>query len=85
MDTSNDFRIAQDGCLETLARRIQLHLKEQEFCFVLEDEVERCWPSEKNQRMERERQIRAFAKSCGWNVFILDTDSGRTRTIFLQQ
>src|SRR5215470_3960363 len=30
--------------MDTLAKHIERHLKEREFCVVFEDEVERCWP-----------------------------------------
>jgi hypothetical protein len=66
--------------MDKLARRVERDLEERHFCVVFEDEVERCWPSEKP--LERERQIQDFANSRGWKAFILDTDCGRTRAIF---
>jgi len=71
--------------MDALAEQIARCLKEREFCLVLEDELERCWPSEQIERAERERQIQAFAESRGWNASILDFDSGHTRAIFHQR
>ena len=82
MDTTNDFRIDQGGCLETLAKRIEQQLKKREFCVVFEAEIERCWPRKELRRAQQERQIQAFAKSQGWKAFIYDSDSGRVSTIF---
>jgi hypothetical protein len=65
-----------------LLNTIERCLKEREFCLVFEDELERCWPSEKIKRAEREKQIQTFAKSHGWTVSILNTDSGVVRAIF---
>jgi hypothetical protein len=83
MDTTDDFQLGRDGCLETLAARIEQGLHERHFCVVFEDEIERCWPMEKLASMERDGQIQAFAKSRGWNAFIHNSDSGATRAIFL--
>jgi hypothetical protein len=68
--------------MDTLAEHIERCLKEREFCLVFEDELERCWPSEKIKPAEREKQIQTFAKSHGWTVSILNTDSGVVRAIF---
>jgi len=54
--------------MDRLARRIERDLEERHFCVVFEDEVERCWPKEKLDQMEREEEIQAFAKSRGWNA-----------------
>jgi len=62
--------------MDELAKHIERNLKERGFCVVLEDELERCWPSEKIKRTDREKQIQTFAKSRGWIVSILNTDSG---------
>jgi hypothetical protein len=67
--------------LDTLAKHIEQHLKEREFCVVFEDELERCWPWKKLKQVERERQFQAFAESHGWSASILDSDSG-PRAIF---
>jgi len=83
MDTNHDFRDDQDVRLDTLAKRIEQQLKEREFCLVFEDEVEHCWPGGKIERTERESQIQAFARSRGWNAFILNSDSGHTRAVFV--
>jgi hypothetical protein len=68
--------------MDKLAERIEGSLKQRGFCVVFEDELSRCWPSEKMEREEREKQIQAFAESHGWIVSILNTDSGITRAIF---
>jgi hypothetical protein len=68
--------------MDELAKHIEQTLEERGFCVVLEDELERCWPSEKADREDREKQIQTFAKSRGWIVSILDTDYGGMRAIF---
>jgi hypothetical protein len=68
--------------MDTLAQHFKCCLKEREFCVVFEDELERCWPSEKIKRAEREQQIQTFAKLHGWSSSILDADSGHIRVIF---
>ena len=82
MDITDDLELGRDGCLESLAARIKRVLDERHFCVVFEDEVERCWPKEKLDQMEREREIQAFAKSRGWNASIHNSE-GPTRAIFL--
>jgi hypothetical protein len=67
--------------MDELAKHIERSLKERGFYVVLEDELERRWPSEKIRRADREKQIQTFAKSRGWIVSILNTDSGM-RAIF---
>jgi len=51
-----------------LAKQIERSLKGRAFYLVLEDELDRCWPSEKIKRADREKQIETFAKSHGWIV-----------------
>ena len=68
-----------------LARHIEQSLKERGFCVVCEDELERCWPSEKIDLGDRQEMIQSFAKSRGWNVSVLNSDSGGTRAIFEPQ
>jgi hypothetical protein len=68
--------------MDRLAGRIERDLEERHFCVVFEDEIERCWPKEKLDQMEREQEIQAFAKSRGWNAFIHNSE-GFTRAIFL--
>ena len=82
MDTTDDFGLGREGALERLARRIERDLEERHFCVVFEDEVERCWPNETLERLERERQIQAFAESRGCNAFIHNSE-GFTRAIFV--
>ena len=67
--------------MDELAKHIERSLRERGFCVVLEDELERCWPSEKIDREDREKQIQTFAKLQGWIVSILDADSGAMRAI----
>jgi hypothetical protein len=83
MNTTDDFQLDRDGCLENLAARIEQGLHERHFCAVFEDEIERCWPKAKLEPMEREKLIQVFAKSYGWNAFIYNSGSGSTRAIFL--
>ena len=68
--------------MDELAKHIERCLKEREFCVVFEDGLERYWPIEKIKRADREKQIHAFAKSHGWIVSILNTDSVAIRAIF---
>jgi hypothetical protein len=68
--------------MDELAKHIEQTLKERGFCVVLDDELERCWPIEKVDRGDRETEIHVFAKSRGWIVSILNTDSGVTSAIF---
>jgi hypothetical protein len=68
--------------MDELAEYIERGLKERGFCLVLEEQLERCWPSEKIKRADRKEQIQTFAKSRGWMVSILKTDSGVMRAIF---
>jgi hypothetical protein len=67
--------------LKTLAEHIAAHIGERAFCVVFEDDLLRCWPSERFERAEREKEIQFFAKSQGWTAVIFTTDSG-IRAIF---
>jgi hypothetical protein len=67
--------------MDELAKHIEQSLKERGFCVVLEDQLERCWPSENVEDAEREEQIQTFAESRGWIVSVL-TGSGVMRAIF---
>ena len=69
--------------MEKLAEDVTARLKEQAFCVVFEDDLERCWPREKLREEEREREIEVFANSRGWIAIILSVDSG-IRAIFRQ-
>jgi hypothetical protein len=71
--------------MDQLATHIERTVKERGSCVVFEDELERCWPRQKIERMEREEQIQGFAKFHGWRVSILETDSGLTRAIFTRR
>jgi hypothetical protein len=68
--------------MDELGRHIERSLKERGFCVVFEDELERCWPSERFKDAEREKQIESLAKSHERIVSILISDSGATRAIF---
>ena len=85
MGTINDFRIDQGGGFEAIAKHIERRLKERAFCVVFEDELERCWPSQKIDRTELEKQIQAFAYLHRWSAAVLDTDSSGIRAIFRYQ
>jgi hypothetical protein len=47
-------------------------LSERKFCRILEAHLGRVWPSEKLRRLEREKEIHAFAKAHGWTAEITD-------------
>ena len=68
--------------MDELDEHIKRSLEKRGFCLVLEDELERCWPSEKIERADRKEQIQTFAESRGWIVSILNTDSGVMRALF---
>ena len=67
--------------MDELAKHIERSLKERGFCVVLEDELERCWPSAEINLADREKDIESFAESRGCKVSILNTDSG-ARAVF---
>ena len=67
--------------MDELAELIERSVRQRGFCVVLEDELERCWPSGKTNRADREEDIESFAESHGWSVSIIDTDSG-PRAVF---
>jgi hypothetical protein len=67
--------------LKTLAKNIASQLAKRAFCVVFEDDLERCWPSERVKPVEREKEIQSFAESQGWTAVILAADSG-IRAIF---
>jgi hypothetical protein len=46
-----------------LAEHIAQQLKERGFCVLFENDLERCWPTSKIARPEREREILGFAES----------------------
>jgi hypothetical protein len=66
--------------MDELAKHIERTLRERGFCVVLEDELERCWPSGNINPADREKDIESFAESRGWSVSILNTDSGARAT-----
>ena len=68
--------------MDELAKHIERSLKKRGLCLIWEDELERYWPSQKINRADQEEQIETFAKSHGWMVSILTTDSGVIRAIF---
>jgi hypothetical protein len=72
--------VAQNTALKTLAEHIAQQLKERGFCVVFEHDLERCWPSSRMARAERQRKIQEFAESQGWTAAILDAGFG-TRVI----
>ena len=49
--------------MDEFAKHIERTLEERGFCVVLEDELERCWPSEQIDPGDREEQIQGFAES----------------------
>jgi hypothetical protein len=67
--------------LKTLAECIALQLQEREFCVIFDRDLERCWPSSRMARAEREREIQSFAESPGWTAAIVEGGFG-VRAIF---
>jgi len=56
-------------------------LGDEAFCVVFEDDLERCWPSNKMSPPKRKREIEDFAESQRWTAAILEGAFG-TRAIF---
>ena len=69
------------AALKILAEHIAQQLEERGFCLVFEQDLERCWPSNRMSRAEREGKIQDFAKSQGWTAAMLDAGFS-TRAIF---
>ena len=67
--------------MKTLAKDIATKLGEGAFCVVFEDDLERCWPSNRIPAAKRKREIQNFAESLGWTAAILEGAFG-TRAIF---
>ena len=67
--------------MKNLAKQIATRIGERAFCVVFEDELERCWPSNKVARTKREREIQNFAESHGGTAEIREGAFG-TRAIF---
>ena len=67
--------------MKTLTKEIAARLGEEEFCIVFEDDLERCWPSNKMAEAKRKREIQNFAQSQGWTAALLEGAFG-TRAIF---
>jgi hypothetical protein len=68
--------VAYSAALKILAQHIAQQLEERVFCLVFEHDLERCWPSSRMSRAEREGKIQDFAESQGWTAAILDAGSG---------
>jgi hypothetical protein len=69
--------------MKTLAKHVAERLKERALCLVFENDVERCWPSNKIAPAKRTEGIQSFAESQGWTAAIVEGGFG-TRVIFLQ-
>jgi len=67
--------------MKTLTKDIEAKLGEGAFCVVFEDDLERCWPSNKMPQARRKKEIQTFAESQGWTAAILEGAFG-TRAIF---
>jgi hypothetical protein len=67
--------------LKALTKYVGAQLKKRAFCVVFEDDLDRCWPSERVEPAEREKEIQFLAESQGWTAVILSAESG-TRAIF---
>ena len=70
--------------MKILAEHIAQQIRERGFCVVFEDDLERCWPSNKIPGEELNREIHRFAESQGWIATILKGTFG-TRAIFENQ
>jgi hypothetical protein len=73
--------VAHNVALKTLAEHIAQQLKERGLCVVVDRDLERCWPSSRMARGERDREIQEFAESQGWTAAIRDAGFD-TRAIF---
>jgi hypothetical protein len=73
--------VAHSAALKTLAECIAPQLQEREFCVIFDRDLERCWPSSRMARAEREREIQSFAESQSWTAAILEGGFG-VRAIF---
>jgi hypothetical protein len=60
------------GSLKILAQHIAQQLEQRGFCVVFDRDLERCWPSGRMTRAEREREIQDFAECQGWTAAILN-------------
>jgi len=67
--------------MKTLVKDIARKLGEGAFCVIFEDDLERCWPSNKMALSKRMSEIQNFAQSHGWSAAILAGTFG-TRAIF---
>jgi len=55
-----------------LTKRIEELLEKEKACTIFENELEEVWPSEKMRRLERDKNIHAFAKAFGLTAHIED-------------
>ena len=62
--------------MKTLAKHVAARLEERGFCVVFENDVERCWPSNKMTDAKRTREIQSFAESQGWTAAIIEGGFG---------
>jgi hypothetical protein len=67
--------------MKTLVKHVAARLEERGFCVVFENDVERCWPSNKMTHAKQKREIHSFAESQGWTATVLEGGFG-TRAIF---
>jgi muramoyltetrapeptide carboxypeptidase LdcA involved in peptidoglycan recycling len=69
--------------MKTLAKHVVERLEERALCLVFENDVERCWPSNKITHAKRTEEIQSFAESQDWTAAVVEGGFG-TRVIFLQ-
>jgi hypothetical protein len=67
--------------MKTLAKHVAARLEERAFCVAFENDVERCWPSNKITHSKQTEEIQSFAESQGWTAAIVEGGFG-TRVIF---
>jgi hypothetical protein len=69
--------------MKTLAKHVAAGLEERAFCVLFENDVERCWPSNKITHAKRKEEIQSFAESQGWTAAVVEGGFGTT-VIFRQ-
>ena len=67
--------------MKALTKHVATGIGERAFCVVFEEDLERCWPSNKMPQGKRDREIKNFAQSHGWTAAILE-GTFETRAIF---
>jgi hypothetical protein len=61
-----------NGCLDTLKKRIEERLRYKKFCAVYENDLTAMWPRDERDQLKRKKKIHAFAAANGWRATISD-------------